>query len=133
LYGSPASTVLRPGVWISEIQGRPVKDLDSFLKTIKFHEKQAKTRRRRSKYIPPVQRKNSVDEEVEVQDSDVLKTDADESDDDDDNDEGYIRIKTVSRTNVVRVAALKVDSHYWGAWQLTRDDQAVCGWKCELP
>lgn len=133
LYGSPASTVLRPGVWISEIQGRPVNDLDTFLKTIKFYEQQAKNRRRRSKYIPPVQRKDSIEEEPPVKDRDVLTVAADDSDDDDDNDEGYIRIKTVSRTNVVRVAALKLDSHYWGAWELVRDDHAVCGWVCKLP
>ncbi|KAI8580689.1 hypothetical protein K450DRAFT_173290 [Umbelopsis ramanniana AG] len=133
LYGSPASTVLRPGVWISEIQGKPVNDLDSFLRTIKLYEQHAKNRRRRSKYIPPVQRKDSLKDEPPVKDCDVLQVAADDSDDDDDNDEGYIRIKTVSRTNVVRVAALKLDSHYWGAWELVRDDHSVCGWVCKLP
>jgi hypothetical protein len=52
----------------------------------------------------------------------------DDDDDDDDNDEGYIRLKTVSRNDVVRVVALKLDLHYWGSWKLARDDSTISGW-----
>ncbi|KAG0217061.1 serine protease [Mortierella sp. NVP41] len=38
LYGSPASTALRPGVWITEIDGIPVADLDEFLDAVHHHE-----------------------------------------------------------------------------------------------
>ncbi|KAF9908800.1 hypothetical protein EC991_009503 [Linnemannia zychae] len=38
LYGSPASTALRPGVWITEVDGIPVADLDEFLDAVHHHE-----------------------------------------------------------------------------------------------
>ncbi|CAO3702707.1 unnamed protein product [Rhizopus stolonifer] len=100
LYGSPASNVLRPGVWIVEVQGKPVKDLDEFLNVV--HGYEDKLSRRKSL--------------VEVED------------DDDDNDESYIRIKTVSRNETVRVVALKLDLHYWDSWQLVHDERSICGW-----
>ncbi|KAI8085430.1 trypsin-like cysteine/serine peptidase domain-containing protein [Thamnidium elegans] len=130
LYGSPASNVLRPGVWIVEVQGKPVKDLDSFLEVVHSHETEM-SRRRRPSYIPPVQR--TADEQAQLekeQDDEALKPDDDE-DDDDDNDEGYIRIKTVSRNETVRVVAVKLDLHYWDSWQLIHDDKSICGWSSE--
>ncbi|KAG0326037.1 serine protease [Dissophora globulifera] len=39
LYGSPASTALRPGVWITEVGGIPVANLDEFLEAVHRHEK----------------------------------------------------------------------------------------------
>ncbi|KAG0198545.1 hypothetical protein BGX28_007994, partial [Mortierella sp. GBA30] len=39
LYGSPASTALRPGVWITEVDGMAVADLDEFLNAVHHHEK----------------------------------------------------------------------------------------------
>ncbi|KAF9563157.1 serine protease [Mortierella alpina] len=39
LYGSPASTALRPGVWITEVDGIPVANLDEFLDAVHHHEK----------------------------------------------------------------------------------------------
>ncbi|KAF9090199.1 hypothetical protein BGX27_002319 [Mortierella sp. AM989] len=38
LYGSPASTALRPGVWITEIDGISVSNLDEFLDAVHHHE-----------------------------------------------------------------------------------------------
>ncbi|KAI7823553.1 trypsin-like cysteine/serine peptidase domain-containing protein [Gamsiella multidivaricata] len=38
LYGSPASTALRPGVWITEVDGIPVANLDEFLDAVHRHE-----------------------------------------------------------------------------------------------
>ncbi|KAF9382125.1 hypothetical protein CPC16_009509 [Podila verticillata] len=38
LYGSPASTALRPGVWITEVDGIPISNLDEFLDAVHFHE-----------------------------------------------------------------------------------------------
>ncbi|KAI8146771.1 trypsin-like cysteine/serine peptidase domain-containing protein [Fennellomyces sp. T-0311] len=130
LYGSPASNVLRPGVWIVEVNGKQVRNLDSFLDVVHQHEQEMMHRRRPS-YIPPVQR--SAEEQAKLQtfsDADALRAD-DTDDDDDNNDEGYVRIKTVSRNETVRVAALKLDVHYWDTWQLVRDDSRVCGWLCE--
>ncbi|KAG1054304.1 hypothetical protein G6F46_007562 [Rhizopus delemar] len=119
LYGSPASNVLRPGVWIVEVQGKPVKDLDQFLDVVHSYEKELANRRRLS-YVPKPK------EEVErTEDEDILN---DTEEDEDDNDEGYIRIKTVSRNETVRVVALKLDLHYWDSWQLIRDEHSICGW-----
>ncbi|KAI1312679.1 hypothetical protein EDD11_002878 [Mortierella claussenii] len=39
LYGSPASTALRPGVWITEVDGIPVANLNEFLDAAHHHEK----------------------------------------------------------------------------------------------
>ncbi|KAG0261686.1 hypothetical protein BG011_000782 [Mortierella polycephala] len=38
LYGSPASTALRPGVWITEVDGIAVANLDEFLDAVHHHE-----------------------------------------------------------------------------------------------
>ena len=89
--GSPALKLYQ-GVWISEIQGRKVSDLDSFLEAIYAHEKEIKEKP------------------------------------EEDND-GYVRIKTISDTNVTRVATIKLDPHYWGTWQLVEDKEAITGWK----
>ncbi|KAI8369306.1 trypsin-like cysteine/serine peptidase domain-containing protein [Radiomyces spectabilis] len=129
LYGSPASNVLRPGVWIVEVQGKPVKDLDSFLEVVHRYEAEM-CRRRRPSYIPPVRR--SVEERASLTftDEDALKSD-DTEEDDDNNDEGYIRIKTVSRNETVRVVAVKLDLHYWDTWQLLQAPNEECGWICK--
>ncbi|OBZ91682.1 PDZ domain-containing protein C23G3.12c [Choanephora cucurbitarum] len=126
LYGSPASNVLRPGVWIVEVQGKPVKDLDSFLEVVHEYEAEA-CRRRRSSYIPPI-RRTSKDNDVREEENAAIVPEFSDEDEDDDNDEGYIRIKTVSRNETVRVVAVKIDLHYWDSWQLVRDDQSVSGW-----
>lgn len=131
LYGSPASNVLRPGVWIVEVNGHPVSDLDSFLRVVHADEEQiSRSHSRRSSYIPPNRRSMEESELLKMSEKEVLKEDLDD-DDDDNNDEGYIRIKTVSRNETVRVAALKLDLHYWNTWQLVKDDSQVCGWRCE--
>ena len=93
LYGSPASVSLRPGIWVVEIQGRKVTDLDSFLEAIHAHEKEMK-------------------------------------ENPEDDNSGYIRIKTISRIEVTKVVAIKLDPHYWSTWQLIEDDEAITGWKC---
>jgi hypothetical protein len=45
------------------------------------------------------------------------------------NNDGYIRIKTISDTNVTKVVTMKLDPHYWGIWQLVEDKEALTGWK----
>jgi S1-C subfamily serine protease len=125
LYGSPASNSLRPGVWIVEVQGKPVADLDSFLKVVHKHEAETK-RRRRPSYIAPVHRTKA--EKIAMEPDDDTLPEDDTDDIDDDNDEGYLRLKTVSRNETVRVVALKLDLHYWDSWQLVRDEKSVCGW-----
>ncbi|KAI8059484.1 trypsin-like cysteine/serine peptidase domain-containing protein [Gongronella butleri] len=126
LYGSPASNVLRPGVWITEVQGQRVQTLDQFLSVVHKNEFDA-MRRRRPSYIPPVQRQDTRCV-LELTDDKVLHEEDDQDDEDDNNDEGYIRLKTISRNGTVRVVALKLDLHYWNSWQLQRDPSALSGW-----
>ncbi|KAI9311470.1 hypothetical protein BX666DRAFT_1995435 [Dichotomocladium elegans] len=129
LYGSPASNVLRPGVWIVEVDGQPVHDLDSFLSVTHAHEAEI-SRRRRPSYAPSVQRpRNGSDLKQPISEISALLSE-DAEDDDDNSVEGYVRIKTVSRNGTVRVAALKLDIHYWDTWQLVKDDSMMCGWTC---
>ncbi|KAL1915309.1 uncharacterized protein VTP21DRAFT_6767 [Calcarisporiella thermophila] len=107
LYGSPASVALRPGVWITEIGGRKVEDLDSFLEAV--GERPSRPR------LEEDGAKASHDGEVEG----------------DGVEDGYIRIKTIARNETVKVIAMKLDDKgYWDAWQLVVDDAAVSGWKC---
>jgi hypothetical protein len=89
--GSPALK-LNQGVWIVEIQGREVRDIDSFLKAIYAHEKEIKEKP-------------------------------------EENNDGYVRIKTISDTNVTEVVTMKLDPHYWGIWQLVEDKDTLTGWK----
>ncbi|CAG8644555.1 17808_t:CDS:2 [Rhizophagus irregularis] len=89
--GSPALK-LSQGVWIVELQGREVNDIDSFLKAIYAHEKEIKEKP-------------------------------------EENNDGYVRIKTISDTNVTEVVTMKLDPHYWGIWQLVEDKEALTGWK----
>src|SRR2546430_17414051 len=42
LSGSPACTSLKQGIWIVEVQGRNVSDMNSFLEAILAHEKEMK-------------------------------------------------------------------------------------------
>ena len=42
LSGSPAYLTIPQGLWIVEIEGRKVSDLDSFLEAIREHEKDVK-------------------------------------------------------------------------------------------
>lgn len=143
LYGSPASTAVRPGVWITEVQGRPVHDLDSFLQAVHDHAAEL-VRRRRPSYVPPpkkilVKEVKEEDGKAEEKSQDGAKERKEweeegegegEGEEEEDGDEGYMRIKTVSRTDVTKVVAMKLDTHYWETWQLVRDDKAVSGWIC---
>ncbi|ORX44948.1 trypsin-like serine protease [Hesseltinella vesiculosa] len=127
LYGSPASNVLRPGVWITEVQGQKVNNLDEFLHVVHNNEADA-MRRRRPSYIPPAHRPVGDRQCMPAAEDKMLTVHESEEDEDDNNDEGYIRLKTVSRNGTVRVVALKLDLHYWVSWQLKHDASAMSGW-----
>jgi S1-C subfamily serine protease len=90
LYGTPANTYdLKPGVWITEVDGHPVDNLDNFMKAVKKSEERAQ-------------------------------------------DGGnYIRLTTVSRTEITGVLSIRPDTLYWPTFQLLKDDETVCGWRCE--
>ncbi|KAI9593688.1 hypothetical protein BDF19DRAFT_447571 [Syncephalis fuscata] len=88
LYGAPANTYdLKPGVWITEVDGQPIDTLDSFMEAVKLCELRSKG--------------------------------------------DYIRLTTVSRAEITGVLSLRTDPHYWPTFQLLKDDNTVCGWRCE--
>ncbi|GBC06882.1 hypothetical protein RclHR1_07110007 [Rhizophagus clarus] len=92
IYNGLPALKLKQGVWIVELQGRKVNDIDSFLKAIYAHEKEIKEKP-------------------------------------EENNDGYVRIKTISGTNVTEVVTMKLDPCYWDIWQLVEDKEALTGWK----
>jgi hypothetical protein len=48
---------------------------------------------------------------------------------DDEGDDGYVRIKVINDNDVTDVVTMKLDSHYWGTWQLVEDKESITGWK----
>ncbi|KAI8902963.1 hypothetical protein BC833DRAFT_571394 [Globomyces pollinis-pini] len=43
----------------------------------------------------------------------------------------FVRLKTVNYSRFEKVVTIRTDSHYFGLWQLTRDNQTYSGWKLE--
>ena len=146
--GSPSFEPFFPaGVWIVEVQGKPVTDLDSFLAAVKKFEKRAGSsgpildqatndntplaKTNEESLIAPgdVQAVTGEDDSTGKAQSTEQEID-NESSDDSNVEDGYVRIKTINRTGVTQVVAIKLDCHYWTTWQLLRDESCVSGWKC---
>ncbi|KAK3805581.1 MAG: trypsin-like cysteine/serine peptidase domain-containing protein [Benniella sp.] len=115
LYGSPASTALRPGVWITEVDGIPVSNLDEFLDAAHHHERKV-VRSRQGSFVdahvpqdPPSPPLGHSDDAAQSQ--------------------GYVRIKIQARNGVVSVIAMKLDPIYWSTTQLLPDPDSVSGWR----
>ncbi|KAF7724484.1 serine protease [Apophysomyces ossiformis] len=125
LYGSPAYKVLGARCWITEVQGTPVTDVDSFLKVVHAHE--AEQCRRRSLCIPSSQKPS---ENVAPKDSKAEDTmqNVDKDEEDDTNDDGYIRLKTISYKEETCVKVVKLDLHYWDSWELVHSEESISGW-----
>ncbi|PVU88340.1 hypothetical protein BB559_004866 [Furculomyces boomerangus] len=101
LFGSPASSYgLRPGVWITQIEGFPVNTLSDFIKSIKSLELN----------------KNNLDQKDD-DDHPIADT------------AGYVRLNVVNKIGVSRVLSIKLDEHYWPSMELIRSDVSVSGWE----
>lgn len=125
LYGSPASSSLRPGVWITEVQGKPVTDIDSFIEAVK-------TMPTTPSYTPVSERSSTSLLEpstpgVGNDDDDLFRS---VEPDHDVVAEGYVRLKTVTRQEVTSIGVMKLDNHYWGLWQINPDRSSPSGWVC---
>ncbi|KAJ2824712.1 hypothetical protein IWW50_003200, partial [Coemansia erecta] len=91
LFGSPANCYgLRPGMWITEVEGRPVTTVDEFVATLE------RLRLDRSA------------EALEHPAADIQAA-------------RYVRLTVVNKSLVSRVLSLRVDNHYWPAWELVHD------------
>ncbi|RKP13918.1 hypothetical protein BJ684DRAFT_9380 [Piptocephalis cylindrospora] len=105
LYGSPSSSYgLRPGVWVTHVDGEPVENLEDFIQAIRRQEQRLLAR------MPP----EKAEKEEEWAE-----------------EENFIRLTTVNRGGITRVLSLRGDPWYWGAWQLVPDAGTVSGWVCE--
>ncbi|KAJ2818660.1 hypothetical protein FBU31_005797 [Coemansia sp. 'formosensis'] len=99
LYGSPANCYgLRPGMWITEVENRPITSIDDFVAIL--NELQLGW-------------PESADEEPTLRDMRTAR---------------YVRITVVSKNDVTKVLSLRVDRHFWPAWQLVHDPTAATGW-----
>lgn len=183
LYGSPASTALRPGVWITEVDGIPISNLDEFLDAVHFHEHKVVRSRQGSlcevalkrmslgnygnkrlsatitqhnhlaahpqgvpaegaplvapvpvtgdgchphDIVSPGSLSHSPPNTEMSSSPTIPSEDAAQS-------AGYIRLKTVSRAQAVKVIAMKLDPIYWETWQLlpNSNPDSVSGWIAE--
>ncbi|KAG0322816.1 hypothetical protein BG000_002785 [Podila horticola] len=183
LYGSPASTALRPGVWITEVDGIAISNLDEFLEAVHHHEHKVVRSRQGSlcevalkrlslgshgnkrlsstvmhhnhlvahpqgvptEAAPQIAAPIPLNGEYHPHDSTAAPVPLSHSPSNDApasptvpsedaaQGAGYIRLKTVSRSQAVNVIAMKLDPIYWETWQLLPDfnPDSISGWILE--
>ncbi|KAJ2776349.1 hypothetical protein H4R18_005714 [Coemansia javaensis] len=105
LYGSPANCYgLRPGMWITEVEGRPVRTVSDFVSTIeglRLDREGQRDKEAQGTRAPPKDMQSAR----------------------------YVRLTVVNKNEVTRVLSLRVDNHYWPPWELVRDLDAPSGWR----
>ncbi|KAJ1734531.1 hypothetical protein LPJ61_001017 [Coemansia biformis] len=108
LYGSPANCHgLRPGMWITEIEGRPVRTMDDFVATLEDL---------RLDRVPCQHPPSNDSEAAAGPPRDLQSTQ-------------YMRITVVNKNEITKVLSLRVDNHYWPPWELVRDLGEPSGWR----
>ncbi|KAJ1949059.1 hypothetical protein IWQ62_006797, partial [Dispira parvispora] len=128
LYGSPANTYnLRPGVWITEVNNEPVRTMDDFLAKLgSLREKMAQA------CSPPCGPAKLVPDDTHLEspgdDAVLVKPGAVTIKEDD----YFVRLTTVNRSGITRILSLRVDNHYWPAWDLKENPSTVSGWQCNF-
>ncbi|RKP34209.1 hypothetical protein BJ085DRAFT_33036 [Dimargaris cristalligena] len=144
LYGSPANMYgLKPGVWITEINNEPVYDLDGFLarlRELRAAAQVAKDAKKSQGQRTECHTPESTSAQAAPAAEEPVKqpTDGNEMDDagleveEEDNQEGsakpdtkpntsgdfFIRLTTINRSGITRILSLRIDDHYWPAWDL---------------
>ncbi|KAJ2712698.1 hypothetical protein H4R19_002620 [Coemansia spiralis] len=108
LYGSPANCYgLRPGMWITEVEGRPVSSVADFVVTLEGLCLDREPRSAATAAGPPA---------LAGPRSDLQSA-------------RYVRLTVVNKNEVARVLSLRVDNHYWPPWELVRDPDEPSGWR----
>ncbi|KAJ2609327.1 hypothetical protein H4S08_004100 [Coemansia sp. RSA 1365] len=103
LYGSPANCCgLRPGMWITEVEGHPVTTIDEFISILEGQK------------LNQVQQPDCGARTESARDIQTAR---------------YVRITVVNRSDVLRVLSLRVDNHYWPPWELVHDPNTPSGWR----
>ncbi|KAJ2758546.1 hypothetical protein IWQ56_005974 [Coemansia nantahalensis] len=102
LYGSPANCYgLRPGMWITEVEGRPVDTVADFVATLESLRLDCEPDQATEGAGPPPGLQPAR----------------------------YVRVAVVNKNGVARVLSLRVDNHYWPPWELVRDPDEPSGWR----
>ncbi|KAI9018755.1 hypothetical protein CLU79DRAFT_837028 [Phycomyces nitens] len=119
LFGSPAQMSLRPGIWITEINQRPVHTLDEFLEAVELGNQSAKT-----EPVLPAISVDSLDK-----DASWLLSCPEVSPRTTDKMTSHVHVKYVSQNNGTHLVALRLDHHYWPTWQIKKDPSNPFGWE----
>ncbi|KAJ2669090.1 hypothetical protein GGI25_006265 [Coemansia spiralis] len=105
LYGSPANCYgLRPGMWITEVENKPVKTIDEFLATL---------RQLRDSWNQQTADGGSAEDGGPFQNLKNAR---------------YVRLTVVNKNEVTRMLSLRLDNHYWPPWELVCDPNTTSGW-----
>ncbi|OMJ28165.1 Pro-apoptotic serine protease [Smittium culicis] len=106
LFGSPASGYgLKPGVWITEIEGFKINTMSDFINRIKS-----------------LVSKKGI--ETDFNHSNSSMGDAIES--------GYVRLNVVNKIGVSKVISIKLDEHYWPSMCLAVNENKPYEWDCNF-
>ncbi|KAI8380011.1 hypothetical protein EDC96DRAFT_434555 [Choanephora cucurbitarum] len=131
MLGSPAQGYLKPGIWITEVDQTPVRTLDEFLEAVKPEVIQKKKQDKRRLTKEAHQRMESVIQHQTKQASSLLalptKEEREESEAFDHDGVTHVQIKCVNADNLTQVKALKLDTHYWPTWHLTKAEHSPLG------
>ncbi|OLY84555.1 Pro-apoptotic serine protease [Smittium mucronatum] len=104
LFGSPASGYgLKPGVWITEIEGNKIYTMDDFIDRIQSLAKRS---------------------EDYSGDKESILEGAIES--------GYVRLNVVNKIGVSKVISMRLDEHYWPSMCITVKDDNPFEWSCNF-
>lgn len=128
-FGSPAQAILKPGIWIIEIDQIPVKTLGAFLDVVKSNSlnkrqtnKQNTQKLHSSENIPQDQENDAsallaLPTRTEIEESMAF------------DNRSHIQIKFVTAGNVTQVKALKMDKHYWPTWHILKNEESIHEWE----
>ncbi|KAL0096820.1 hypothetical protein J3Q64DRAFT_1856306 [Phycomyces blakesleeanus] len=119
LFGSPAQMSLRPGIWITEINQRPVHTLDEFFDAVKLGNRSKKIE---SAPIELTSDSLTKDASWLLSSPDASQKSVTEK------AESHVHVKYVSRNNGTHLVALRLDHHYWPTWQIQKDTNSPFGW-----
>ncbi|PVU89276.1 hypothetical protein BB561_005449 [Smittium simulii] len=107
LFGSPASGYgLKPGVWITHVEGRPVDSIADFIDQVKDIYKRS---------FSCSELKNNNEQELVDSEGNSIET-------------GYVRLNVVNKIGFSKVISIRLDEHYWPSMKLTHDNESFFNW-----
>ncbi|ORX61736.1 trypsin-like serine protease [Hesseltinella vesiculosa] len=130
LFGSPAQVAIQAGVWITEIDQKPVPTLDAFLDVVTrltndIQSPTASTNDALAALSLDVPKKMGNASWLLSQPSATVSNSHGPTDQ---QQKTHVRIKYVTLNNVTHVTMLRLDLHYWPTWQVVKDASHSLGW-----